>query len=297
MAAFSPTEAAFEGFRLTREQPRVVAVWAMVFALFSLVSAWLMISTIGPQFPALQAASQNPAGLAEADAVKILPFYALVLPVVLVFWSVLICAVYRAVLRPGESGPGRLRFGADELRMIALTVILFLLVFMAMVVIALVTSTAGAAAGPVTGLFMAGGAVFAVWVGIRLSLAAPMTFVTGELHLFRAWALTRGQFWPLAAAYATALGLGGVVAVAASAIFRALVAVVVTVSGGALDHMDQLAQINLTSMAAFLTPATIAYQLFAAGLQAVVCVVIVAPAAVAYAALARPVSPSTPMWA
>jgi hypothetical protein len=297
MAAFSPTEAAFEGFRLTREQPRVVAVWAVVFALFSLVSAWLMISTIGTQFPALQAASQNPAGLTEADAVKMLPFYALVLPVVLVFWSVLICAVYRAVLRPAETGPGRLRFGVDELRMIALTVILFMLVFMGMVVIALVASTAGAAAGPVSALFMAGGAVFAVWVGIRLSLAAPMTFVTGELHLFRAWALTRGHFWPLAAAYATALGLGGVVAVAASAVFRALVAVVLTVSGGGLDHMDQLAQINLTSMAAFLTPATIAYQLFAAGLQAVVSVVILAPAAVAYASLARSPTPSTSMWA
>ena len=295
MAAFSPTDAAFEGFRLTREQPRVVAVWAGLFLVFSVISALLMVSTVGPQFAALQAASQNPAGLAPADAVKILPFYALVMPVVLVFWSVLLCAVYRAVLRPAEGGLGALRFGVDELRMIALTVILWMLMFFGLFMIGLVASPGMAPAGaggvsvnPLGAVGLLAGAGAAIWAFVRLSLAAPMTFVTGELHLIRAWTLTRGQFWRLLGAYVLALGLAGVVAVLALVIFTALAGVAVTLRGGAIDQVGKLFEVNPTSMAAFFSPAMIVYQLFTAALQAVLSAVVLAPAAVAYAALSPP---------
>jgi hypothetical protein len=48
MPAFSLTDAAFEGFRLTREKPRVVGAWALLYALMSVVTGVLMIFTIGP---------------------------------------------------------------------------------------------------------------------------------------------------------------------------------------------------------------------------------------------------------
>ena len=293
MPAFSTTDAAFEGFRLTREQPRAVAAWAGLFVVFSLISAWLLVSTVGPQFMSLQAASQNPTGLSEADAAKILPFYAMVMPVLLVFWSVILCAIYRTVLRPAEGGLGRLRFGADEFRMISLTVILWVLMALGFFFVGLFASLGMAAAGGgvAVNLFgalsLTGGLALGVWVLVRLSLAAPMTFVTGELHLVRAWNLTRGLFWPLLGAYVLAAGLAAVVTVLALVIFTALTGAVLTLGGGSISQVAGLFQVNPTSMAAFLTPAMIVYQLFVAALQAVVCAVMLSPAAVIYAALTR----------
>jgi uncharacterized membrane protein len=54
-------------------------------------------------------------------------------------------------------------------------------------------------AAPVTGLLLAlvGSVVVSTWLGVRLSLATPMTFAVHKLSLREAWMLTRGHFWPL----------------------------------------------------------------------------------------------------
>src|SRR5579859_7219430 len=116
MPAFSLTDAAFEGFRLTREQPRVVAVWALLYGLMSLFTALVMVvSAIGPQFADLRAATQGVTPADPAETMRrsraLAPFIMIMLPLVLVFWSVLTCAVYRAILQPQARGPGRLRLG------------------------------------------------------------------------------------------------------------------------------------------------------------------------------------------
>jgi hypothetical protein len=48
MADFSPTQAAFEGFRLTRERPVAVLVWAAAIFVFSLVTTAMLIGMAGP---------------------------------------------------------------------------------------------------------------------------------------------------------------------------------------------------------------------------------------------------------
>jgi len=39
--------------------------------------------------------------------------------------------------------------------------------------------------------------VFAIWVGVRLSLAPPATVASREVFLFETWPITRGSFWRL----------------------------------------------------------------------------------------------------
>ena len=39
--------------------------------------------------------------------------------------------------------------------------------------------------------------VVLVWLGLRLSMAAPMTFVDRQFRLFESWSLTRGSAWRL----------------------------------------------------------------------------------------------------
>jgi len=288
MPAFSLTDAAFEGFRLTRERPRVVAAWAALYAVMSLVSAVLMVSTIGPESATLRATAQGVIPSDPAEAARqsriVAPFLMIMLPLILVFWSVLTSAVYRAILQPEETGFGRLRFGADEIRMMGLIVILFLLsvptlfVFrMSISLGAIVAATSGAAIGgliPVAAFL----AILAFW--IRLSLAGPITYVNREIHVFRSWTLTKGHFWRLAAAYGLAIGLALVVMLLALVIFAAAALAFALSSGIPLGHVERIFQPDMSSIAAYFTPAQIFNQVFSAVLLVAVFVVLLSPAAI-----------------
>ncbi len=47
MAALSPTDVAFEGFRLTRERPRAVLAWALCYLAFTFALAVAAYLTLG----------------------------------------------------------------------------------------------------------------------------------------------------------------------------------------------------------------------------------------------------------
>ena len=296
MPAFSPTDAAFEGFRLTREQPRVVAAWAALYALMSLITAVVMVTTIGPEFATLRATAEGAIPSDPAEAARqsrvLAPFLLIMLPLVLVFWSVLTCAVYRAILQPEERGFGRIRFGAVEIRMMGLITILFMLTISTLFVFrvafnfgAIVAATSGAVGGVLGNLIRlaALAAITAFW--IRLSLAGPITYATRRIQVFPSWALTKGHFWRLAAAYGLAIVLALVVVVLAMVIFAAAALVFASSSGVGFNHVEQIFQPNMTSIAAYFTPAQIFNQLFSAILLVAIFVVLLSPAAIIHRAL------------
>ncbi len=301
MPAFSIPDAAFEGFRLTRERPRVVGAWAAMYGVMSLVTGVVMILTVGPQFATLRAAASGASAAEQAEVMRqfriLAPFFAAIVPFVVLFWSVLTCAVYRVILRPEQSGFGRLRLGADELRMMVVTLALWLLVMVTASLSALFVSFGeimASGAGPLAGFLgnlvslAAFGVTVLVWV--RLSLAGPVTFDTGRIQLFHSWGLTRGHFWRIGAAYALAVALAIVVFLLALVIFTATAGVFVTAAGHPLADIATVFQPNPASLAAYFTPAQILYQAFWALLQVVVYAVLLSPAAVIYAALThRPV--------
>lgn len=231
MAEFSATDAAIEGVRLTGRKPGAVLIWSLAQFLFALLSGAVLVLLAGPE---LQAMSQpvDPAVLndpaqAMAYYVRSLRVNGLMLLLYVPWGAIMACAVYRAMLRPADRGLGYLKLGADELRMIGLTllvglfcfVVLFVVLIVDVILTAIVAGLLGALGhsapaggvdpiGFLVGMLAAVAPVFALfWVLVRISLAGPMTFVDRRLRLFDSWKLTRGRFWPLFGTYSLSVVL------------------------------------------------------------------------------------------
>lgn len=232
MAGFSATEAAVEGFRLTRDKPGAVALWGLfyvgVIGLVILVAALIFGASLSDTL------TREPGATPEevtAFFAATGPLLLLIFPVILFAAVVLIGAMYRAVLHPGESRFAYLRVGGDEFRLLGVTLLIALIWIGFVVAAIMVIGVIGAAAdGFLRGLliFLAVVAVIClgVWIGVRLSLAAPMTFAERRIALRGAWRLTEGRFWPLLGAYFLALVfslmvgmLGGIISFALLAAF------------------------------------------------------------------------------
>jgi hypothetical protein len=200
MNRFSPSDAALEGFRLTRERPGTVLTWCGVYFTGMLAIALLMMVSLGPDFIALAKKGQFSAD--DLDAVGGMlahsgPAFLLVLVLAVALMSVLTSGIYRLVLRPGETGFAHLRLGRDELRLTAVNLLLFG-IGMVCLFIGFVAAAAGEQVGPALGFALAAVvAAVTVWIGVRLSLATPMTFATHRFSIREAWGLTHGRFWPL----------------------------------------------------------------------------------------------------
>lgn len=205
MSEFSVTNAATEGFRVTRENPVAVAIWSVlqIILQFAMTVAMVksgflsQIEAIGrsttPDFTAL---TQAFGPLQE----QMLWFLPLCLAIQIVFRA----AVLRAVLRPAEVSPGYLRLGGDELRLLALQIIIGLAVFVVCALLGVATglfARLGGFGGLLAAVVIMGGACAVIFGMVRFSLAAAQTLATRQLNLLGSWKLTQGRFWPLLGSY------------------------------------------------------------------------------------------------
>lgn len=289
MFGFSATEAGLEGFRITRENPKAFGAWVAVSFAISLIGALITVLMPAPVRHGLETlrATETPTAGQLLDALIVV---APILFLGLAVQCVMAAAVYRLIFRHDDTRYGYLRLGADELRLMALTLIYIVLFIGLVFAVTFVTALAAALAsfaGQGAGRFVGGVAyLFAlglmVFVLVRLSLAPVATFAERRLAVFESWGLTRGQFWRLTGAYALALACIAVVGVLALTVFTGVAGAIVLVSGGQLSDLSGIFQPDETSIRTYANPGLIAYMLVGSVFSALYNAVIAAPGAVAY---------------
>lgn len=203
MKRLAPYEAAGEGFRLIRREPRAFVAWTAIwFATFSL-AAWIVAASRPTSFGGPTRAGFN--GLSQ----RLGPFSALLITLFWLVWLVTAVAAFRAVLRPTDRKGFYLRVSLDEARLGALTLGAYFAAIPlggapAYLVFLLATPfmhALPAAAGIIgwIGVLLTVG--LDIWLGVRLSLIAVETFSERRFHLTAYWPVTHGRFWYLLAAY------------------------------------------------------------------------------------------------
>lgn len=212
---FSPAEAAMEGFRVTRRAPLIIPLWALAYLL---VLAAVFALLLGPMLNFISGVQAMEArGGPSPDEIGALmgSYFAamgLIMPVALVVSAVLTAAAARAVLRPQDKAFAYLRLGADELRvgvvLLALMVMFFVLTMgVSLLMGVIIGIVAGASGGDSSSVAAAAGLIPVVlwlvllpllaWLGVKFSLAVPITMAERRIALFDSWNLTKGRFWPL----------------------------------------------------------------------------------------------------
>ena len=251
-------------FRLIKQHPFAVAVWGLA----SLAAAVLGTLAMRASFDLEEAVGADPDSSDAMMAALASGFGPLLLLqlVVYVLMIVMFTAAMRAVLRPHDGGLAFIRFGMDELRMIALTIILVVAFYAAMLVVILVfgiffgtlfiatggaNSGAGGMFGAIVAMIILGFAFlgFAIWLYVRLSLAFPLTLLRGKLIIGESWQLTRGHALPLFGAYLViflvVIALSAVVAaVTSAAYFAELMRVFEDFDGAILAADNQLRRMS-----------------------------------------------------
>lgn len=199
------------GFQIIRRHPIAVLVWGLVTILLSAIPYLIGLAIAGP---AAFGSWQN--GDFGAGAMGVMTGASLLADMLglvfnLIITGVITAAVYRAVMLPDqEKRVAFLRFGATELQIMLLSILLGLLAFAAAFVLILAFALplggmavlAGAGGEPNVGgmamvlLLLIPIMIFAVlaliYVFGRLWMAAPMIVADGKLRIFEGWAFTRG---------------------------------------------------------------------------------------------------------
>jgi hypothetical protein len=222
MAQFSIGQAAFSGYGLVARKPLSVVAWGIAYFVVVGLPAVAFFMLLGPaMIDAFKHMSATTPG-ARPDVASLmamqgpLNLYRLVsIATGIVIRAILTAAVFRAILRPQQRGFFYLRLGADELWQGLLVICFFILDIVALIALGIVGAIVGGiffavghAIGGVGGNLISFGGAGAVgiaclwvfiWLSLRFSMAAPMTFAEKQFRLFESWKFTKGQagnlFW------------------------------------------------------------------------------------------------------
>jgi hypothetical protein len=301
MSGFRSADAALEGFRITRENPRAFGTWVALSVGVSVLV--IAIDTVMP------ASIRHGLDMLNADQtltarqfVDALILSAPVLILALAVMSIMAAAVYRLIFRHDDARFGYIRLGADELRLMAVTVI-FIGIFIGLVVAAslvvgmIVALLSLVLPDAMTTLqwpaLLATFGIVAFFL-VRLSLAPVATFAERRLVVFESWTLTRGQFWPLLGAYALAVACIFVILMLATAVFTSVAAAIIVARGGQFSDVWSMLRPEDSSLRRYLNIGLIVSMLINSVFSALSNVVFAAPGAVAYMEL-HGAPPSRPL--
>ena len=213
--SFSATDAAFEGFRLVRRNPVALVGWTLLYLVYTLATLFAaggMMRSMAVWMDQVEALEAGPPPSSPEALVPIMESYmaamshmAWAIPLSLVIGAVLMAAIARAVLTPGTGGFGYMRLGMDEVRVFVVTLVIAILYACATAVaFAAAFIIGGIAIGAMEGwgalvmvLAVLAAIAFMIWLGVRWSLAVPITVDQKKFAFFESFAVTKGRFWPL----------------------------------------------------------------------------------------------------
>ena len=213
--SFSATDAAFEGFRLVRRNPVALVGWTLLYLVYTLATLFAaggMMRSMAAWVEQVEALEAGPPPSSPEALVPIMQSYmaamshmAWAIPLSLVIGAVLMAAIARAVLTPGTGGLGYMRLGMDEVRVFVVTLVIAIL-YAAATALALAAAfiIGGIAISVMEGwgalvmvLAVLAAIAFMIWLGVRWSLAVPITVDQKKFAFFDSFAVTKGRFWPL----------------------------------------------------------------------------------------------------
>lgn len=188
MTPFSASDAALEGFQVIRRDWRVIVGWAG-FNLVALVAAMAVFIIAGVFYAATVGGDAAQFGATVAGP--------LVTLATLVIQLMIAMAVYRLMFRPQDRGFLYLRFGPDELRGLAVALILLLGVAGVAILAAFVARAVQPLASFVTVIVAVVAVILAYWLIVRFGFALPLCVAERRIDFARSWRLTRGHTWSL----------------------------------------------------------------------------------------------------
>ncbi len=264
--SYSIIASAFEGFRLIVRRPVSFLGWCGMIGLIMAAVLLLQFALRGGVSSYVWGPGTFTPGGGLLAALLTLFEY-------LVGFSVLACAVYRAVLQPKERSFGYMRMGGVELRIMliwtALAVIAFVMNFAIGFSVMVLGSLAGAWARPLIYLLCL---LVAAALAVRLSLTGPVVLEEGRDSVAGSWELSKKRFWSL-------LGMWAIVAIVSIlSIFLILVIIAALVTSvRTATGYNPSASIPVAVLSVVLTVLLFTFQ----------AVLWAAPAAAAYQGLTR----------
>jgi hypothetical protein len=275
---------------VVRRNPMALIFWALFYAVFMVAIFAMMGPNLISFITATEQLEQSGATPSMEDFAPLFQmmglFFAILLPLSLVASAMIYAAVSRAVLRPGESALGYLRLGMDEVRVLVVSVVLFI-GFM------VVTAVASGIIGAVIGMTIAAdtpalwllvvllilAAIGAcIWLAVRLSLAIPITMAERRIAIFDSFGFTKGRFWPLLGMALLAWVMSIVVGLLGSLVAMPLQ----FATGGGMMALEGLEDESLQVILQSAWPAIAAWIVINAVMSALQVAVVYAPFSAAY---------------
>jgi hypothetical protein len=219
MASISAGAAIGAGFRAIARNPLALLFWAGVYLLLhSLPTLLLAGSMMGDMGDFYERAARHAweGGRPDFSWVagmtgKMMLWRPILFLGSLVSQTLILGAIYRAVLTPQDRRFGYLRIGRAELWLGLTLLVFWVVIFLLVLVLALPLIAGGVITalqasrnvasagitGIVVGLAAIGFVIGLLWVMIRLSLGPVMSWASGDFKLFDSWQLTRGHEWSI----------------------------------------------------------------------------------------------------
>jgi len=222
MAQIDIADAATAGVKFTLRRPLTVLVWGALVVVFLALLIGLFGGGIVTSIVAL---AQSPDASPRPEAILsliggFLGFFCLLFLGSMVLGAVVMAAALRAELEPEKTGLAYLRFGAQELWLIGVNFVLWVVLFVAQMVMGIPLIVLMVAMGAASfGMHPGGGSAaftgamasalgvrligqlvilgVTVWLWCRLSMGPVMSFRERQFRLFESWNLTRGHAWSI----------------------------------------------------------------------------------------------------